>query len=160
MVHLRKLSIGRDYGAQTEVLSGVNPGDLVVINPTDAVQDGAKVRTHELKQAQQQGQANPGQNAGGQGQQGGQPKNQQRNNQQNLQPLNPEKNVPLSKGVEPGAPGELQGPGPVIHPQPDYGAYDTPGQGQAGQSGKANSGSVGGAKASSTGSSSTSSQPH
>jgi multidrug efflux pump subunit AcrA (membrane-fusion protein) len=163
VVHLRKLTIGRDYGAQTEVLSGVNPGDMVVINPTDAAQDGARVKTHELKQAPQQGQANPGQTAGGQGQQSGQPKNQQRNNQQNVQPLNPEKNVPLSKGAEPGAPGELQGPGPIIHPQPDYGAYDMPRQGNAAPSGKANSGNAGGAKATTpgtTGSSSTSSQPH
>jgi multidrug efflux pump subunit AcrA (membrane-fusion protein) len=162
VVHLRKLSIGRDYGAQTEVLSGVNPGDLVVINPTDAAQDGAKVKTHELKQAPQSGQSNPGQNPGGQGQQG-QPKNQQRNNQQNVQPLNPEKNVPLSKGVEPGAPGELQGPGSIITPRPDYGGYDMPQQGQAAPSGrpKANPGSTGGkATTPSTGSSSTSTQPH
>lgn len=119
VVHIRKISIGRDYGAQTEVLSGVNSGDLVAINPTDAVQDGAKVKAHELKQSAQAGAATPGQqNSGGQNQPG-QPKNQQPNNQQNVQPLNPEKNVPLSKGVEPGAPGELQGPGPIIHPKPD-----------------------------------------
>ncbi len=53
VVHIRKATIGRDYGAQTEVLSGVNPGDLVIINPTDAAQDGAKVTAHELKQGPQ-----------------------------------------------------------------------------------------------------------
>lgn len=154
VVRIRKITIGRDYGAQTEVLSGVNSGDFVAINPTDAVQDGAKVKTHELKQGSQAGAATPAQqNSGGQNQPG-QPKGQQRNNQQNVQPLNPEKNVPLSKGVEPGAPGQLQGPGPILHPQPDYGAYDAPQPGQAGRS-KANSGAAG-----STGSSSTSSQPH
>ncbi len=124
VVHIRKISIGRDYGAQTEVLSGVNAGDLVVVNPTDAAQDGAKVKPHELKQAPQ-----AGQNAGGQGQQGN-AGNQPRNGAQNVQPLNPEKNVPLSKGPEPAAPGELQGPGPVTHAQPDYGTYNMPGQGQ------------------------------
>jgi multidrug efflux pump subunit AcrA (membrane-fusion protein) len=108
VVHLRKLSIGRDYGAQTEVLSGVNPGDLVIVNPTDAAQEGAKVTAHELQQGAQQGRGQP----------------------QNQQPLNPEKNVPLSKGPEPGAPGELQGSGPVTQSQPDYGTYDMPGQGQ------------------------------
>ncbi len=50
VVHLRKVSIGRDYGAQTEVLSGINSGDMVIINPTDAAQEGAKVRPHYLKQ--------------------------------------------------------------------------------------------------------------
>jgi len=61
VVHMRKVAIGRDYGAQTEVLSGVNPGDLVVINPTDAAQDGAKVQAHELKPGPQPGGNTPGQ---------------------------------------------------------------------------------------------------
>lgn len=128
VVHMRKASIGRDYGAQTEVLSGINPGDLVIINPTDAAQEGAKVNAHELKQGPQAGANTPGQqSAAGQSQQPDQkqPANQQRN-QQDIQPLNPEKNVPLTKGPEPGAPGELQGPGPVINPQPPYGTYDVP----------------------------------
>ncbi len=132
VVHIRKLNIGRDYGAQTEVLSGVNPGDMVIVNPTDAAQDGAKVKTHELKNAQPAA-ATPGQQgAAAQNQQGSQPaKNQQKNNQQNQQPSNPEKNVPLSKGPEPGAPGELQGPGPVVHPTADYGPYHMPQQDQS-----------------------------
>jgi hypothetical protein len=134
VVHIRKLNIGRDYGAQTEVLGGVNPGDLVIVNPTDAAQDGAKVKAHELK-SQQTGGATAGQQgAAAQNQQGGQPGKQ--NNQQNQQPLNPEKNVPLTKGPEPGAPGELQGQGPVVHPTADYGPYHMPGQDQAVRSGK------------------------
>ena len=125
VVHLRKVSIGRDYGAQTEVLGGINPGDLVAINPTDAVQEGAKVSAHELKQ----------------GMQGG----QQPANQQSVQPLNPEKNVPLTKGPEPGAPGELQGPGPVINPQPPYGTYDAAtGKAAAGKAGAGPSGGAAG----------------
>jgi multidrug efflux pump subunit AcrA (membrane-fusion protein) len=92
IVHIRKVSIGRDYGAQTEVLGGVNPGDLVIINPTDAAQDGAKVKARELKQGPQPGANTPGQQgAGGQNQQqGGGSNKQQPNNQQNVQPLNPE----------------------------------------------------------------------
>ncbi len=165
VVHVRKLTIGRDYGAQTEVLSGVNPGDLVVINPTDAAQDGAQVKAHVLKQGPQPVQANPGQSPGGQDKQQGGAANQRRGSLQNAQPLNPEQNVPLSKGVEPGAPGELQGPGPVIHPQPEYGVYNVPRPGQAVRSGnpKANSGNSAGTKAStpgSPGSSNTSTQPH
>jgi len=132
VVHIRKVSIGRDYGAQTEVLSGINAGDLVIINPTDAAQDGAKVRAHELKQGPQPGANTPGQqSSGGQNQQGGDNK-QPPNKQHNVPPLNPEQNVPLTKGPEPGAPGELQGPGPIINPQPDYGQSNTPGQGQSG----------------------------
>lgn len=57
VVHIRKTTIGRDYGAQTEVLSGINPGDLVIINPTDAAQEGAKVQAHQLKQSGGQGAA-------------------------------------------------------------------------------------------------------
>jgi hypothetical protein len=150
VVHVRKLSIGRDYGAQTEVLSGVNPGDLVIINPTDAAQDGARVKTHELKQGTQLGGVTPGQqSAAGEkaaaGEQQRQRGNRQQNEPGNVQPLNPEKNVPLTKGPEPGSPGELQGPGPIIHPQPDYGAYDTPSQDGSVRSGNPGaSGSSGG----------------
>lgn len=127
VVHIRKISIGRDYGAQTEVLNGVNPGDLVVINPTDAAQDGAKVSAHELKQGPQLGGATPEQQSSPAQAQPKQPTNQQ-HNEQNEQPLNPEKNVPLSRGPQPGAPGELQGQGPILQPQPDYGAYNMPRQ--------------------------------
>lgn len=135
VVHIRKITIGRDYGAQTEVLSGVNPGDLVVINPTDAAQDGAKVNAHELKQGPQVGAVTPGQqSSGGQGQQN-QPKNPERKNQRNLQPSNPEKNVPITNGPEPGVPGELQGQGPILRPQSDSGAYDMPRQSQPVRSG-------------------------
>jgi hypothetical protein len=50
-VHVRKIVIGRDYGAQTEVLSGIRPGEMVIVNPTDSAQEGAKVQPHELKAA-------------------------------------------------------------------------------------------------------------
>jgi multidrug efflux pump subunit AcrA (membrane-fusion protein) len=60
VVHIRKIVIGRDYGAQTEVLSGINPGDLVIVNPTDAAQEDAKVTAHELQQGPAQGVTAPG----------------------------------------------------------------------------------------------------
>ena len=106
----------------------------------EELQDSAKVNAHELKQGPQPGATTPG--AGGQNQQPGtgQPNQpQRRGNQQNIQPLNPEKNVPLTKGPEPGAPGELQGPGPLISPQPPYGSYNVPKQGAG--AGNANPGS-------------------
>jgi len=64
VVHIRKIGIGRDYGAQTEVVSGINAGDLVIINPTDAAQDGARVKAHELKQGAQPGGSSSGQQSG------------------------------------------------------------------------------------------------
>ena len=43
VAHFRALTLGRDLGNATEILSGVQPGDLVVLSPGDAVVDGAKV---------------------------------------------------------------------------------------------------------------------
>lgn len=45
VVHMRKITIGRDMGTQLEVLSGLNEKDLVVTNPTDAMRDGVQVKT-------------------------------------------------------------------------------------------------------------------
>ncbi len=42
-VHLRNLTLGRDYGSSTEVLSGLRAGDQVVLSPSDAITDGTKV---------------------------------------------------------------------------------------------------------------------
>jgi RND family efflux transporter MFP subunit len=42
-VHFQRVVIGRDFGSQIEVLSGLSAGQRVVANPNDAVQEGAKV---------------------------------------------------------------------------------------------------------------------
>ena len=42
-VHFQYIQLGRDYGETVEVISGVQPGDELVINPGDRVQEGAKV---------------------------------------------------------------------------------------------------------------------
>lgn len=42
-VHLVPISIGRDYGATIEILGGVSPGDKLVLNPPDSLEDGALV---------------------------------------------------------------------------------------------------------------------
>ncbi len=42
-VHLHKLTLGRDYGPEVEVTSGLSAGDVVVLNPTDAIRDGVLV---------------------------------------------------------------------------------------------------------------------
>ncbi|HZP00867.1 MAG TPA: efflux RND transporter periplasmic adaptor subunit [Terriglobia bacterium] len=44
LVHFAKVLIGRDYGTETEVLSGLRGGEQVIINPTDDVREGVKVR--------------------------------------------------------------------------------------------------------------------
>jgi len=38
------VKLGRDYGAQIEVIEGLLSGQKVVINLTDQVREGAKVR--------------------------------------------------------------------------------------------------------------------
>ncbi len=48
-VHFHKVSLGRDYGAQIEVESGLTDGDMVVLSPTDAVREGATVEPKERK---------------------------------------------------------------------------------------------------------------
>ncbi len=46
-VHLHKLALGRDYGPEVEVNSGLRAGDLVVLNPNDAIREGALVQPQE-----------------------------------------------------------------------------------------------------------------
>ncbi len=48
-VHFAKVVPGRDYGATIELLSGVNPGDRAVVNPSEELVEGEKV---ELKKAE------------------------------------------------------------------------------------------------------------
>ena len=46
-VHLHKLSLGRDYGSEVEVNSGLAAGDTVVLNATDGIRDGVLVEPKE-----------------------------------------------------------------------------------------------------------------
>ena len=43
-IHFQGVQLGRDFGVQTEILSGLAEGDMVVLNPTDDIRDGSKVR--------------------------------------------------------------------------------------------------------------------
>jgi RND family efflux transporter MFP subunit len=43
-VHYLPVKVGRDYGMQIEVLSGINEGDYIMINPTTDLREGQKVR--------------------------------------------------------------------------------------------------------------------
>ena len=42
-VHLKPVVIGRDYGADVEILSGLDSSDQVVLNPSDALEEGQSV---------------------------------------------------------------------------------------------------------------------
>jgi RND family efflux transporter MFP subunit len=43
-VHFARIQLGRDFGASLEVLSGLEDGQQVVVNPSDAIREGAKVQ--------------------------------------------------------------------------------------------------------------------
>jgi hypothetical protein len=43
-VQLRDIRIGRDFGVQSEILSGVSESDKVIVNPSDSLVTGAVVR--------------------------------------------------------------------------------------------------------------------
>jgi len=48
-VHFHAVTLGRDYGAEIEIDSGLTAGDLVVLNPTDAIREGVTVESSEKK---------------------------------------------------------------------------------------------------------------
>jgi len=43
VAHLNVVTLGRDYGKEIEILTGIKVGDRVVVNPTEKIVDGAKV---------------------------------------------------------------------------------------------------------------------
>jgi RND family efflux transporter MFP subunit len=50
VVHFQRLQLGRDFGDKIEVLSGLETGQQVVVNPGDTVQEGAKVNPQLLRE--------------------------------------------------------------------------------------------------------------
>lgn len=46
-IHFRAVKVGNDYGSEVEILDGVKPGDLVVMNPGDTVRENAQVEIHK-----------------------------------------------------------------------------------------------------------------
>jgi hypothetical protein len=47
IVHFQKVQPGRDYGTTLEILNGLQDGQYVVVNPGDAVKEGALVQMAE-----------------------------------------------------------------------------------------------------------------
>ncbi len=43
-VHFTRIQLGRDFGARLEVLSGLEEGQQLVVNPSDAVREGERVK--------------------------------------------------------------------------------------------------------------------
>jgi RND family efflux transporter MFP subunit len=48
-VRFQKVEVGRDYGAEVEAMAGVSEGDLLVVNPSDDVKNGVKVKAMARK---------------------------------------------------------------------------------------------------------------
>ncbi|MDB5349090.1 MAG: putative Co/Zn/Cd efflux system rane fusion protein [Planctomycetota bacterium] len=42
-VHYRTVQLGRDFGMETEVLAGIDPGETVIVNPGDDLSEGTAV---------------------------------------------------------------------------------------------------------------------
>ncbi len=50
-VELRSVHVGRDFGQTIEILGGVTPTDRVIVNPTDSLVSGIKVRVQTASRA-------------------------------------------------------------------------------------------------------------
>lgn len=50
-IHYQKVVLGRDFGAQSEVVSGLAGGESLVINPGDNIQEGAVVKARVAREA-------------------------------------------------------------------------------------------------------------
>jgi RND family efflux transporter MFP subunit len=50
VVHLKDIKIGRDFGTKIEVVDGLDPNDNVILNPSDSLADGEKVRVDSKNQ--------------------------------------------------------------------------------------------------------------
>jgi membrane fusion protein (multidrug efflux system) len=48
IVHLKHVTIGRDFGTSLEVTSGIESSDRLILNPSDSLADGAKVEVQDL----------------------------------------------------------------------------------------------------------------
>jgi hypothetical protein len=46
-VELRGVKLGRDFGQTIEILAGVNPGDRVIVRPSDSLMNGTTVAIAE-----------------------------------------------------------------------------------------------------------------
>jgi multidrug efflux pump subunit AcrA (membrane-fusion protein) len=59
VIQMRPVNVGRDLGTQIYVTAGLQDGDLVVVNPNDAVKQGVRVNTRPALAGQQGASADP-----------------------------------------------------------------------------------------------------
>jgi RND family efflux transporter MFP subunit len=45
--HLVPVTIGRDYGASVEIVSGLQPADSIILDPSDSLENGSSVRVQQ-----------------------------------------------------------------------------------------------------------------
>src|SRR5205823_6149659 len=50
-IHWQKISVGRDFGTQLEVLDGLKENTNVVMNPTDALVEGIAVQVKSVEKS-------------------------------------------------------------------------------------------------------------
>ena len=55
-VELRHISIGRDFGNTLEIVGGIDENDRIIVNPSDAIENGEKVNVAPERQGQADGQ--------------------------------------------------------------------------------------------------------
>ena len=59
VVELKKIKIGRDLGNQLEVIQGVGPDDRIIVNPSDSLAAGQKVKVRPAQEEKKQASATP-----------------------------------------------------------------------------------------------------
>src|SRR6266581_419069 len=64
-MHLRPLTIGRDYGTTLEVLQGLESSDWIVLNPADSLDEGQEVHVKEIALNSAPGASQPASSAPG-----------------------------------------------------------------------------------------------
>jgi hypothetical protein len=59
VVELKKIKIGRDLGTQLEITQGLTLDDRVIINPSDSLAAGQKVKIRPSPEEKKQASATP-----------------------------------------------------------------------------------------------------
>ena len=54
MVELKKIKIGRDLGTKLEITQGLNANDQVIINPSDSIASGQRVKVRSVPEQKKQ----------------------------------------------------------------------------------------------------------
>jgi hypothetical protein len=52
-IHVKQVTLGRDFGTKSEILGGLDPTDRVVQNPTEALHEGMIVSVERAIQSPQ-----------------------------------------------------------------------------------------------------------